>query len=96
LNFFGHFPSIAALNDLIHFSQLHNSGKFQKFDYGRRKNFEVYGQDEPPEYDLGRVKVPTYLLYGKNDVFTSKKVMYQSYFESNGTVITPAGRSKAF
>jgi lysosomal acid lipase/cholesteryl ester hydrolase len=96
LNFVGHFPGTAALNDVIHFSQMYKSGKFQKFDYGRIKNFELYGQDEPPQYDLGQIKVPTYLLYGKNDVFTSKKVMYRSYFESSGTVIIAAGRSETF
>jgi hypothetical protein len=53
---------------------MYNSGKFQKFDYGRRKNLEVYGQEEPPEYDLGKVKVPAYLLYGKNDIYTTERV----------------------
>jgi hypothetical protein len=74
LNFFGHFPVTTAVNDLIQFGQMYNSGKFQKFDYGRTKNLEVYGQEEPPEYDLGRVKVPAYLLYGKNDIYTTERV----------------------
>ncbi|KAJ3622053.1 hypothetical protein MTP99_002585 [Tenebrio molitor] len=81
LNFFGHFPVTTAVNDLIQFGQMYNSGKFKKFDYGRTKNLEVYGQEEPPEYDLGRVKVPAYLLYGKNDIYTTERAIRKIYDE---------------
>jgi lysosomal acid lipase/cholesteryl ester hydrolase len=91
LNFFGHFPVTTGMNDLMQFGQFSTSGKFRKFDYGRRKNAKVYGQNEPPEYDLGKIKVPAYLLYGKNDIYTSEKVMERSYFDNCGTIVTVTG-----
>ncbi|KAJ3622050.1 hypothetical protein MTP99_002583 [Tenebrio molitor] len=81
LNFFGHFPVTTGMNDLMQFGQFSTSGKFRKFDYGRRKNAKVYGQNEPPEYDLGKIKVPAYLLYGKNDIYTSEKAIKRIYDE---------------
>lgn len=29
--------------------------KFCKYDYGVKKNVEIYGQEEPPSYDLGSI-----------------------------------------
>ena len=47
------------------------SGKFSKFDYGSRMNFELYGSVEPPMYNLKNIKVPTKLYVAEADEFSS-------------------------
>jgi len=37
------------------------------YDYGKKGNQQHYGQDVPPEYDLGQVNVPVYLHSGVYD-----------------------------
>lgn len=46
-----------------------NSGKFQKYDYGRSKNFYYYGRSTPPVYNTSNIKIPVYLHYGDMDLF---------------------------
>lgn len=41
--YLSHFPNGASLQSVLHFGQLLNTGRFQYFDYGRRKNIEKYG-----------------------------------------------------
>ena len=46
------------------------AGKVQKFDYGTKKNMEVYGQPNPPEYpieNLKQITIPKYLFYSPSD-----------------------------
>ena len=48
------------------------TGEFKKFDYGKEKNNEKYGQDEPPFYDLFNVKDFNILMVcGKTDLLAS-------------------------
>lgn len=37
-------------------------------------NLRIYGQLEPPEYDIKRIKVPCYVVYSVSDWATTKKV----------------------
>jgi len=54
-----HSPSGTSVQNVIHFGQLMNSGKFQAYDYGSaKKNQEHYGSDTPPEYDVSQLEVP--------------------------------------
>ncbi|XP_022901511.1 lysosomal acid lipase/cholesteryl ester hydrolase-like isoform X2 [Onthophagus taurus] len=48
-------------------------GEFRKFDYGIKKNPEVYGTLQPPEYDIKKILVPTYVMYGQNDWVVGRK-----------------------
>ena len=50
------------------------TGKFRKFDYGAAGNMKNYGQEQPPDYNLGNVSVPVALYYGTNDVVTVAQV----------------------
>ena len=51
-----HLPGGASLEMLSHYAQLYlNPDKFVKFDFGPKKNLEMYGQEDPPEYDLSKV-----------------------------------------
>ena len=39
----GHFPAGASIKSMNHYSQEITSKYFELFDYGRKKNEEVYG-----------------------------------------------------
>lgn len=65
-------PTISA-NQLLHFFQLVESGKFQKFDYGK-VNLKVYGKKRAPEYDLEMVRAPTFIYCAERDGVVAVKV----------------------
>lgn len=52
---------------MMHIVQLMESGNFHKYDYGKNKNFQKYGQLEPPHYNLSQMSTPTALYYSSND-----------------------------
>lgn len=62
----GHVPAGASTQQLFHFVQLYNTGNFEKYDYGSRKNKKIYGTKYPPKYDLSRVEAPI-VLYSADD-----------------------------
>jgi lysosomal acid lipase/cholesteryl ester hydrolase len=47
---------------------------FLHFDYGSAENLKRYGTTYPPEYNLTKVTVPVYLVYGDNDPFAPIEV----------------------
>lgn len=61
--------SAAPFKSAIHFLQMHESGKFQKYDYGTSKNLIAYGHSSPPIYNTFNVKIPIVLHYGDSDGF---------------------------
>jgi len=61
-----HTPAGASTNTLLHYAQEINSKRFCAFDY-KDRNQEIYGQDTPPDYDLGKVTAPVALYWGDND-----------------------------
>jgi len=68
---YGHFPGHTSSKEALHYTQLLISGEFRKFDYGAIRNLFRYGRRTPPRYDLSRVRVPTYLYYGANDLLAT-------------------------
>lgn len=62
-----HTPSGVSTKQLFHFAQLVNRPYFRAYDNGPIKNFLEYGTIAPADYDLGKVKIPTYLYTGLND-----------------------------
>lgn len=69
--FMKHMPSGSSLKCLYHYGQFVNMKShtpvFRKYDYGVRKNKKIYGQKEPPVYDLSGIKVPVSLHIGIED-----------------------------
>ncbi|XP_072016737.1 gastric triacylglycerol lipase-like [Amphiura filiformis] len=66
--YFSHCPSGTSVQDMIHFAQMVNSGKFQMYDYGsEEKNMERYNQTTPPLYDASKMTVPVSLYWGGQD-----------------------------
>uniref|UniRef100_A0A182U574 Lipase n=1 Tax=Anopheles melas TaxID=34690 RepID=A0A182U574_9DIPT len=60
-------PAGASVNQLVHYAQGYNSGRFRQFDYGLTLNLIRYGSIRPPDYPLDRVTAPVALHYGDND-----------------------------
>jgi len=63
-----HFPSGTSIQNVLHYAQSINSGKFQKFDFGKKGNQKHYHQDTPPEYPLSAWNVPSIIFYGEKDL----------------------------
>lgn len=63
----------ASTTTFVHYAQLFRNGGFKKFDYGTLKNLVIYGQANPPEYDLNLVTAPTMLYVGDGDGFAGIK-----------------------
>ena len=85
--YFTHMPSGTSLHNIVHYSQLVKSGKTQKWDYGSPvKNFEHYGQQEPPEYDLTQVKAPVLLYAGTEDQLSDPKDVEKLSLKLNNVV----------
>lgn len=80
----GHFPAGTSTKTLLHLFQSHNTGKFRQYDYGRQLNKLYYNSFSPPDYDLTKVKVPNYIMYGTSDyVATEKVTLGLSHFQIN-------------
>lgn len=60
-------PGGSSSNQGIHYLQLYKSHKFRQFDYGTKKNQQIYNQDTPPDYDLSKITARTYTYSGAND-----------------------------
>ncbi len=52
-------------------------GNMRKFNYGTKKNQEIYHNDKPPIYDLGvwgnKTKKPIIIYYGQYDRLSTKE-----------------------
>lgn len=57
---------IVSSRQLLHFLQLHLSGKFQQFDFGDQ-NLLHYSSTQPIEYDLKKVTAPVHLYSASDD-----------------------------
>ncbi|KAJ8917545.1 hypothetical protein NQ315_005594 [Exocentrus adspersus] len=69
-----------------HYVQIGKSGVFRNYDHGWRKNMDIYGQMDPPAYNLSKVPVPVALYVGKNDILatpTNAKQLYSELPESS-------------
>jgi hypothetical protein len=63
------------VNNLKHWIQLTKSAELRKFDFGRKKNLQIYGTEEPPAYEFGALKKHTfnkYLFRGSKDAVISE------------------------
>ena len=98
-HFAKHYPSGTSVKTVLHFLQMMKENKdspiFRKYDYGASENMNRYGQEEPPVYDLSRIKVPiASILCGRDTLSVVRDnsileenlkklgVSYKSYFHS--------------
>ena len=54
---------------------LHILDKFCRYDFGKEKNIEIYGQEDPPEYDVTKITAPVALYWADND-WLAEPVVY--------------------
>ncbi|XP_023230279.1 gastric triacylglycerol lipase-like [Centruroides sculpturatus] len=73
--YFSHFPAGTSTKNFIHYLQLVNSKKFQKFDYGLLENLKKYRQLQPPKYDCNKIKTPIAIFWSLNDLLANPKDM---------------------
>lgn len=80
------FPAIAptiggdvALKVLVHYDQLHKTGRFGYFDYGKSGNLAEYGQESPPDYNIQNIKAPVAVFFATKDYLAAKKVSTYLY-----------------
>ncbi|XP_023224002.1 gastric triacylglycerol lipase-like [Centruroides sculpturatus] len=71
--YFSQLPAGESTKTLIHYGQMINSKKFQKFDYGRIKNMQKYKRPSPPEYKLEKIQTPIAIFAGLNDKLADTK-----------------------
>ncbi|EGC34801.1 hypothetical protein DICPUDRAFT_34411, partial [Dictyostelium purpureum] len=68
--YISHVPGGSSTKNLLHWMQIYHNG-FKKFDYGHTENWEIYGQNTPPEYKLSESNIPTMFYTGTNDLFST-------------------------
>ncbi|CAI2382907.1 unnamed protein product [Moneuplotes crassus] len=73
-----HEPGGSSLQNMLHWMQMIHSGHFQRYDYGKEQNIQVYGQETAPFYDLEVLKenlkdVDMLLFRGELDTFVSEE-----------------------
>lgn len=61
-------PSGASYRTFVYYAQMINTGRMALYDYGRIKNREVYGTEDPPLIPLAdKYSIPTALFHGSLD-----------------------------
>jgi len=60
-------PDGTSVKNFFHFSQLMDSGAFQKYDYNWYGNLVWYWSFQPPTYNLTNIHVPVVLMSGGED-----------------------------
>ncbi|XP_019636346.1 PREDICTED: gastric triacylglycerol lipase-like [Branchiostoma belcheri] len=68
-----HSPAGTSVQNMVHFAQLYQSGKFQMFDYGPQGNMLKYNQTTAPEYNATNVKLPVAMFSGGHDSLADPK-----------------------
>ena len=68
-NYLKFYPAGASFQNIHHMKQMIESDEFKKYDYGTdAKNLKMYGQIEPPMYDIEKVKdFDIIMVFGKTD-----------------------------
>ncbi|XP_034108081.1 lipase 3 [Drosophila albomicans] len=66
-------PAGSSSNQGIHYLQLWASHEFRQYDWGTKKNRELYGQELPPDYDLSKITAQTHSYSSQNDALCGPK-----------------------
>lgn len=62
-----HSPAGASVKSFIHYIQLVNSGQFQMYDLGDKRNLRKYGMIRPPIYRLNEITLPVAIFSSSDD-----------------------------
>lgn len=77
LFFLKHLADNVSVRQLIHLQTLVQKKSFVMYDYGKWKNFDIYGMHQPPEYDLSRLIAPVAIMGATNDALVTYEVILQ-------------------
>ncbi|XP_044763870.1 lipase member K-like [Coccinella septempunctata] len=58
----------SSVMQALHYAQNIDSGRFRQWDFGKKKNMEIYGQIEPPDYPVEKIEVPVAIYYSSSDI----------------------------
>ncbi|XP_043071009.1 lipase 3 [Drosophila grimshawi] len=64
-------PAGFSSNQILHYLQEQQSGHFRLYDYGTKKNLEVYKSEQPPEYPVENISSEVHLWYADNDLMAA-------------------------
>jgi lysosomal acid lipase/cholesteryl ester hydrolase len=68
-------PGGTSTKNLIHWIQVYEKKELMQFDYGK-KNFEFYGKENPPKYDVDNFrkwKIKSFITLSNDDPFSTEK-----------------------
>ncbi|NWH63356.1 LICH hydrolase, partial [Geococcyx californianus] len=71
----GHSPAGTSVQNIIHWHQITQAGRFQAYDYGPKENMKKYNQTTPPAYEIEKISIPTAVWSGGDDKFADPKDM---------------------
>ncbi|XP_017856330.1 PREDICTED: lipase 3 [Drosophila arizonae] len=60
-------PAGCSTNQMLHYLQEQQSGHFRQYDYGPKKNLEIYQSEVPPDYPVESISSEVHLWYSDND-----------------------------
>lgn len=60
-------PAGASSTQVLHYMQEYDSGRFCQLDHGVTENRRKYGQDAPPDYDVGQITANLFFYYAYAD-----------------------------
>ncbi|XP_043071010.1 lipase 3 [Drosophila grimshawi] len=60
-------PAGCSSNQMLHYVQEQQSGHFRLYDYGTKKNLEVYKSEQPPDYPVENISSEVHLWFADND-----------------------------
>ncbi|KAH9631726.1 hypothetical protein HF086_014727 [Spodoptera exigua] len=63
----GHLPSSTSAKVIKQYAQGVASNEFRRYNYGPYINWQVYGSEVPPKYNIDEVQVPVTLVYSEED-----------------------------
>ncbi|XP_017128917.2 lipase 3 [Drosophila elegans] len=64
-------PAGCSTDQMLHYLQEQQSGYFRQYDHGTRKNLELYGSEDPPEYPVEQIKSLVHLWYAESDALAA-------------------------
>ncbi|VDM81026.1 unnamed protein product, partial [Strongylus vulgaris] len=65
--FVSHLPSPSSALNLLHWAQVMRYHELRKLDYGKTRNMEIYGQKQPPLFNITLINTPMYIFWSSDD-----------------------------
>lgn len=80
-------PSPTSFTNLLHWTQLCRAGKFRGYDHGKEMNLIKYKSEEPPIFEISKIKTNIALFYGELDALITPKEIEKNLIPNLKNVI---------